>query len=164
MTGAPITVVELINTEDRKKLERVFPLVEARGGGVEDLARAAGVAVDIARRALDDPDTAALLLDEQARAEDEGALLKPMAARLTATMLRHLVRSAEAGELDVDDVGSLLPKVHRIVEHSDRMSAAQASGYENLPTFVINFISGRMTGHVVAADVVDAEPYGSTTP
>lgn len=137
-----------IGLDEIKRLKDAFPLVSGRGGDMAQLARVAGVSMEVAQSAMDDPHTAALLLDEQIKAEDDGRLLKPVAARLTLAMLHKLNEAVAAGELDVDDIGSLLPKVHRVVEHADRIEAARGDGFDRLPTFNITFVNGRMQGRV----------------
>jgi len=107
---------------------------------------------------MGDPAIVPRFLAAQRAAEDDGRLLKPVAARLTLGMLSKLGEELEAGTLDADDIGNLLPKVHKVVEHADRMEAARGDGYDNLPTVSITFINGAMQARVVpAAEVIDIE-------
>lgn len=146
-----------LDPEDIKRLEGVFALADARGGDLQALARMAGVPVAVAQAAMDDPATAVLLLDAQTAAEEDGRLLKPTAARLTLTMLRQLNAAAGAGELDVDDIGNLLPKVHKVVEHADRAEAARRDPHDGLMVVHFSFVNGGMqiTAEAPPAEVVD---------
>ncbi len=140
-----------VSAEDIRQIEGVFPLVEARGGDIAALALAAGVPVDVVLKAMADPAIAQRMLASQDKAEDGGELLKPVAARITLAMLNKLREAVAAGELDIDDIGNLMPKVHRIIEHADRMEAARSDGYANLPTFNIIFgVRGRGSISAVA--------------
>lgn len=154
MTPAPVP----LDPEDIKRLEAVYPLADARGGDLDALARMAGVPVATAQAAMDEPQTAMRLLDAQNAAEEDGSLLKPTAARLTLTMLRQLNAAAGAGELDVDDIGNLLPKVHRVVEHADRVDAARRNPHDGLMTVNFTFVNGGVQAEVVAVqEVVDVD-------
>jgi hypothetical protein len=160
MTHAPpITPGEVGTTAaltDAARVERVFALVDSRGGNVEELAEAAGITVQAAQSVLADPASVARLLAAQRSAEDSGELLKPVAARLTLEMLHKVGADLASGALDIDDIGNLLPKVHKVVEHADRMEAARGDGYDGLPVFHITFMNGTLRAEVVAdADVVD---------
>ncbi len=148
-----------VSAEDIRQIEAVFPLVEARGGDIEALALAAGVPVDVVLKAMADPGLAQRMLAAQDKAEDGGELLKPVAARITLAMLNKLREAVAAGELDIDDIGNLMPKVHRIIEHADRMEAARSDGYANLTTFNIIFgvgVGGRGRGSISA--VAESQP------
>jgi hypothetical protein len=155
------TVVAVVTSDDIKRLATAFPLVVTRGGDdVEALARAAGVPLATAQAALSDPTTAVLLLDAQSAAEDDGRLLKPVAARVALAMLTKLRDEVDAGHLDADDIGNLLPKVHRVVEHADRIEAARDNGYSNLP--MVHITIGRgiqidMQKPATPADVIDID-------
>lgn len=166
MSGAPAAaiaptiasagILPEVSPEDVKRLEGAVALVASRGGDAAALARAAAVPVKVTQRAMDDPVIAAILIDAQHTAEDDGRLLKPVAARLTLAMLQKLTEAVEAGELDVDDIGNLLPKVHKVVEHSDLMAAGRGNGYDNLPTFHITFIHGGIqVQHAPEPDVIE---------
>lgn len=156
MTGT--STVPAVSPEDFKLIADVFPLVASRGGDAEELARAAGVPVAAVHGAMNDPDTAARLQDAQTTAEGDGRLLKPTANRIALAMLQKLGGELEAGTLDADDIGNLLPKVHKVVEHAERMEQARGGGNEGLATFHITFINGGIEARVVPpADVVDIE-------
>jgi hypothetical protein len=113
----------------------------------------------VAQFAMTDPGIAAQLQDEQTAAEADGRLLKPVAARLTLAMLQKLGADVEAGTLDADDIGNLLPTVHKVVEHADRMEAARSSGYDGLMTVHFTVVNGAMQLDVKppATEVVDIE-------
>lgn len=167
MAEAPITLHEggavvAVSEDHLSKIEGAFAVVEARGGDVEALALAAGVPLDVVVQAMADPATGARLLLAQDKAEDEGGLLKPIAARLTLAMLTQLREALAVGELDVDDIANLLPKVHKVVEHADRMDAARGNGYDGLTVFHVTFVNGHLKGRVAPdhGDVVDVEPAG----
>lgn len=153
------TIAAAVSSDDVKRLESAFPLAASRGGDVEALARASGVTVAVAQAALDDPSTALQLLDAQHAAEDDGRLLKPVAARVALAMLTRLQGEVDAGNLDADDIGNLLPKVHRVVEHADRIEAGRGNGYGNLPVIQVTFINGGVQARTVtpAADVIDID-------
>jgi hypothetical protein len=137
--------------EQLKRLEAAMPRVDSRGGSVGALALAAEVPVEVAQAAMDDPATAARLVAACEAAEDGGHVLKAMAARITGAMLAKLNEAVTAGQLDIDDLGNLLPKVHRIVEHADRMEVARGDSSANLPVFHIHFgTRGRASISVVA--------------
>jgi hypothetical protein len=142
--------------EQMKRLEAAMPRVDSRGGSVGALALAAEVPVEIAQAAMDDPATAALLVAACEVAEDGGHVLKAMAARITGAMLAKLHEAVTAGQLDIDDMGSLLPKVHRIVEHADRMEVARGDSSANLPVFHIHFGTRGRASISVAAHVESA--------
>ena len=128
--------------EEIKRVEEAFALVDSRGGDVDELAHESGVAVDVVQAMLGDAAITPRLLAAQRAAEDTGRLLKPVAARLTLDMLNKLDEELQAGTLDADDIGNLLPKVHKVVEHADRMEAGRGDGNDGLATFHITFISG----------------------
>lgn len=156
MTGTALSPG--VSPEDIKRLSDAFPHVASRGGDEEDLARAAGVPVAVAQFAMTDPETLALLQDAQTAAEEGGRLLKPVAARLTLAMLQKLGSDLDAGTLDADDIGNLLPKVHKVVEHADRMEAARGDGNDGLATVYITIVNGATRLDVVPpAEVVDIE-------
>ena len=144
--------------DELKRLEGAVALVMARGGDVGQLARTADVSVEVAQRALDHPRTAALLLDAQDRAEDAGHTLRPVASRIALDMLCAVRDAMARGELDVDDIGNLLPKVHKVIEHADRIEATRG-GFDHLPTVIITFVDGAMKVEAVTpkADVIDAD-------
>lgn len=152
-----ITPAVVVTPDDFQRIKSAFPLAASRGGDIEALARAAGVTVAAAQAALDGPGTALQLLDAQQAAEDNGRLLKPVAARVTLAMLTKLQGEVDAGNLDADDIGNLLPKVHRVVEHADRIEAGSGDSRGNLPMFHITFINGGMQARMVspAANVID---------
>lgn len=157
-SGSGVAVIAPdISTDDIKRLEDAFPLITSRGGDLDALASAAGVPVAVAQSALDNPTTAGRLLSAHDKAQDDGRLLKPVAARITLAMLQKLDEALAAGELDVDDINNLLPKVHRVVEHADRIAAARGDGDDKLATFHITFVNGAMHGRVVPAvgEVID---------
>ncbi|WP_157991555.1 hypothetical protein [Caldimonas tepidiphila] len=132
-------------TEKQAMLLAVFPRVIATGGDVEQLAAHCGISVSEVEALIDTPEFAGELVAAQAKAELGGDLLAPLAAKVTLAMLQRLHKAVQAGELDVDDVGAFLPKVHRVVEHSERMAAAKGTN-ENLPTIVINIGTGADAG------------------
>ena len=159
-SGSVVEVIApAISNDDIKRLEDAFPLITSRGGDLDALASAAGVPVAVAQSALDNPVTAGRLLSAHDKALDDGRLLKPVAARITLAMLQKLDEALAAGELDVDDINNLLPKVHRVVEHADRIAAARGNGDEKLATFHITFINGAMQGRVVpyVDEVIDID-------
>ena len=157
MTGAALATA--FAPEDIKKVVAVFAQVDNRGGGVEELAEAADLPLSAVQAMMDDAATVPRFLAAQRRAEDGGDLLKPTANRLLLAMLHKVRDELDAGTLDVDDIGNLMPKVHKVVDHAERMEQARGGGTEGLATFHITFINGAMTARVVppAADVVDID-------
>lgn len=139
--GSAVTA-PAISPDDIKRLEDAFPLVTSRGGDLDALASAAGVPVAVAQSAIENPVTAGRLLFANDKAQDDGRLLKPVAARIALAMLQKLDEAITAGALDVDDINNLLPKVHRVVEHADRIAAARGNGDEGLTTFQFTHLDG----------------------
>lgn len=148
-----------ITSEQSERLQRVFPSVAERGGDADQLAQAAGLPVRVVNAALADPAMAALLAQAHKDAEADGTLLKPVATLATLAMLRTVNRAAEAGDLDIDDAANLLPKVHRVIEHAERMEIERNGGGARLPVFNITIGAGGAVTAVPAdaagADVVD---------
>lgn len=130
--------------DDITKLTAAFPLAMLSGGDPDEWAQAAGVPVAVAHAAMADPVALAGFMAAQRKAEHDGSLLKPVAGRLSLAMLRKLEDATAAGELDLTDISNLLPKVHKVVEHADRMAAARGSEYDGLATFHITFVNGGM--------------------
>jgi len=166
MSTAGMSLVAKPTDDEIKRLAAEYPLVEARGGGADELSRATGVPLDVVQAALSDRQIAARLLDAHTVAEEDGRLLRPVAARVASAMLRRLEEAIEAGEVDIDDVANLLPKVHRVVEHADRIEAAKGDGYDNLPVFNITFVNGGIQVEppkpASAAEVIDITPSEGT--
>lgn len=143
--------------DDITKLTAGFALAMLSGGDPDEWAQAAGVPVAAAHAAMADSVVLAGFLAAQRKAEHDGSLLKSVAGRLSLALLRKLEDATEAGELDLTDISNLLPKVHKVVEHADRM-AAGAGGNDGLATFNITFIHGGMQlGVVPPAEVLDLE-------
>ena len=155
----PEPVAPDVFADDIKRVEAAFALVDSRGGGLEELAHESGVEPDVVQAMLSDATLTPRFLAAQRAAEDSGRLLKPVAARLTLDMLNKLGEELQAGTLDADDIGNLLPKVHKVVEHADRMEAGRGDGNDGLATFHITFINGTMRAEIAppAADVIDIE-------
>lgn len=144
--------------DDITKLTAAFPLAMLSGGDPDEWAQAAGVPVAVAHAAMADSVVLAGFLTAQRKAEHDGSLLKSVAGRLSLAMLRKLEDATEAGELDLTDLSNLLPKVHKVVEHADRMAAARGNGDDGLPVFHITFINGGMQLAVTPpAEVLDLE-------
>jgi len=152
MTGAFAIAIDEASI---KRIEAATPEVLARDGDIDALSRAAGVAREVAEAAFDNPDIAARLLDAQSAAEDSGRLLKPAAARITLAMLRVLEQAVVSGELDVDDIGNLMPKVHRVVEHADRIEAGRGDGNGHLVTLNVTLVNGALQARVAPLEVVN---------
>ena len=147
-----------VSPEDRKKLKAEFPLVMLSGGDMDELAAAAGVPVTLAHAAMSDPDTLAEFVSAHRTAEQDGTLLKPVARRVSLAMLRRLEEALEAGDLDLTDISNLLPKVHKVVEHADRMEAARTGDYDGLPVVHITYVNGSTRINVTPpADVIDVD-------
>lgn len=149
--------------DDIKKLTAAFPLAMLSGGDPDEWAQAAGVSVAAAHAAMADPVALAGFMAAQRKAEHDGSLLKPVAVRLSLVMLRKLEDATAAGELDLTDISNLLPKVHKVVEHADRMAAARGDEYDGLTTFNITIGRGvvavRAAPDLSAAEVVDVETW-----
>jgi hypothetical protein len=158
---SPAPIKPMPNPDQLKRLEAAMPRVDSRGGSVGALALAAEVPVEVAQAAFDDPATAARLVAACEAAEDGGHVLKAMAARITGAMLAKLHEAVTAGQLDIDDLGNLLPKVHRVIEHADRMEVARGDRSADLPVFHIHFGAGAsisvVAHHVEPAAVEMAE-------
>jgi hypothetical protein len=159
MTGTAAATLPAVSPEHFKSINDVFALVASRGGDAEELARVAGVPVAVVHGAMNDPDTAVRLQDAQTAAEGNGSLLKDTANRVALAMLQKVRDELAAGTLDADDIGNLLPKVHKVVEHAERMEQARGNGNEGLATIQFILINGAVTARVSspAAEVVDID-------
>jgi len=87
-----------------------------------------------------------------------GARLKlgERAAAITHDLFDIVARAARVGELDVNDAMKLLPPVHRVREHDDKMEQLNNGG-KPLPTIIWNIgVGGAISAKVMpAAEVVD---------
>ena len=90
------------------------------------------------------------------------------AAAITHDLFEIVEEAARSGELDVNDALRLLPPVHRVREHDDKM-AQMNNGGKPLPTIIWNIgVAGAISATVIpAAEVVDVadvvEPGGGLT-
>ena len=78
------------------------------------------------------------------------------AAAITHDLLDIVEEAARSGELDVNDALRLIPPVHRLREHDDKMEQMNNGG-KPLPTIIWNIdLGGTISAKVVpAAEVVD---------
>lgn len=142
---------DLVDADGLARLRKVFPAVNEAGGDVTMLAREADLPADVVGALLADPGIAELLAQDAQVAESDGTLLASAARRIALRMLRKIEADVQAGDLDADDIGNLLPKVHRVLEHAERMQAEKPG--TGLPMF--NIIIG---GGGITVDQISPEP------
>ena len=148
--------------DDVARVAAAFPLAS----NSRQLAKLTGLTQATVEAMLHDPEMAQDIDAFVCTMEAEGSLLKPLASKLLTKFLHKLGTDVEADQLDLDDISDLIPKLHRLVEHRDRMDAAHDDG-RKLAVFNITIgasgiaalpVAAVMIEHFAPAPAVNLEP------
>ncbi|RVT48553.1 hypothetical protein [Rubrivivax albus] len=148
---------------DIERLEAAFVGAAEAGHGSAELALLSGLPEDRVQILLADADVQRRLARVHREAELDGRAGAALARYTTLRMLRGINDGIEAGELDAGDYIEALPKIHRIVEHADRMQLEMRGG-SSLPVFnIIIGAGGQITAErVETVDAVVAQQADTT--
>lgn len=139
---------------DIERLEAAFVGAAEAGHGVDALALLSGLTEPRVEELLADAGIQRRLARVHREAELDGRASAALARYTTLRMLRGINDGIDAGEFDAGEYIEALPKIHRIVEHADRMQLEQRGG-ARLPVFnIIIGAGGQITAERL--DTVDA--------
>lgn len=149
------------DTSDVERLEAAFVGAAEAGYGPAELALLSGLPETRVEELLADAGVQHRLARVHREAELDGRAGVALARYTTLRMLRGINHGIDAGDLDAGDYMEALPKIHRIVEHADRMQLEQRGG-ASLPVFnIIIGAGGQITAERLdTVDANDARPAG----
>lgn len=140
----------------RAKLLDLAPAASAAGLDLDRAARVAGYKPkELDAELIADPSLIAELEAATDRAALDGSTLKAESLALIRKGLKRLDEAIEADRLDPTEIADLLPKLHRLVEHADKIAAEKSAG-KALPVVQINFTGGFMQKVMIEAGIVPA--------